>query len=266
VARFDHVFQLATPGIEYPRRAMPPTLRFVGPLQLPVTSGLPAQQPAGSRGGTADDGLPAWWGDLDGRRAVVHVTQGTMANGDLRRLMVPTIRGLARDDVLVVASTGGRPLEQLAAQYGGPLPANVRVASFLPYDQLLPRTDVMVTNGGFGGVQQALAYGVPLVVAGSTEDKPEVAARVAWSGAGTNLRTGNPGPGRVRRAVRRVLTRPGYRREAARLQQEIAALGDPVATLADALAALADERAVGRGRWQGVSAGGTTPPGARAAS
>ena len=50
----------------------------------------------------------------------------------------------------------------------------------------------MVTNGGYGAVQRAVSTGVPLVVAGNTEDKPEVAARVAWSGAGINLRTGTP--------------------------------------------------------------------------
>jgi UDP:flavonoid glycosyltransferase YjiC (YdhE family) len=38
----------------------------------------------------------------------------------------------------------------------------------------------------------------------SSEDKPEVAARVAWAGAGINLRTGTPTP-RVRAAVREVL-------------------------------------------------------------
>ena len=37
----------------------------------------------------------------------------------------------------------------------------------------------MVTNGGYGGVQLALAHGVPLVVAGNTEEKGEIAARVA---------------------------------------------------------------------------------------
>jgi UDP:flavonoid glycosyltransferase YjiC (YdhE family) len=36
----------------------------------------------------------------------------------------------------------------------------------------------MVTNGGYGGVQMALAHAVPLVVAGAKEDKPEVAGRV----------------------------------------------------------------------------------------
>ena len=57
------------------------------------------------------------------------------------------------------------------------MPDNVRVAEMLPYSELLPKTDLMVTNGGYGGVQMALANGVPLVVAGAREDKPEVAAR-----------------------------------------------------------------------------------------
>jgi MGT family glycosyltransferase len=221
VRRFDVTFQLSVPGMEYPRREMPPTVQFVGPLR-PVPPAV---------------ALPNWWGDLDGRR-VVHVTQGTLANADLGRLLAPALRGLADEDVLVVAATGGRPLSDLAAVYGGPLPDNVRVATFLPYDQLLPRTDVMVTNGGFGGVQQALAYGVPLVVAGDSEDKPEVAGRVAWSGAGLNLRTGSPSPRRVRKAVRAALADPRYRSQAARLQQQIRDHGDPVDTIAVALAEL----------------------------
>ena len=258
--RFDLTFQLAAPGVEYPRREMPETVRFVGPLRLAVAPGAPQQGVLGEGAG-ARPALPSWWGDLDGRRPVVHVTQGTMANVDLAELMVPTIRGLADDDVLVAASTGGRPVDQLVEQYGGPLPANVRVASFLPYEDLLPRTDVVVTNGGFGGVQQALAHGVPLVVAGATEDKPEVAARVSWSGAGVNLRTGSPSPARVRRGVRRVLDRPTYRREAARLQAEIAGLGDPVATIGDTLTGLVEDRSSRRHGREGVSAGRGAGPG-----
>jgi UDP:flavonoid glycosyltransferase YjiC (YdhE family) len=93
----------------------------------------------------------------------------------------------------------------------------------------------MVTNGGIGGVQQALAAGVPLVVAGDTEDKPEVAGRVAWAGAGVNLWTGAPSPARVRRGVTTVLRDPRYRVAAARLQREIADHGDPVATIVESL-------------------------------
>jgi UDP:flavonoid glycosyltransferase YjiC (YdhE family) len=93
----------------------------------------------------------------------------------------------------------------------------------------------MVTNGGFGGVQQALSAGVPLVVAGATEDKLEVAARVAWSGTGVNLRTDRPSPDRIRRAVRSCLHDQRYRDQAAQLQQRISELGDPLTTIVDTL-------------------------------
>jgi UDP:flavonoid glycosyltransferase YjiC (YdhE family) len=102
---------------------------------------------------------------------------------------------------------------------------------------LLPKVDVMVTNGGYGAVQRALATGVPLVVAGNTEDKPEVAARVAWSGAGIDLRTGTPTAKAVRNAVRDVLGDGRYLRRARELEvayaqrngvAEIAAMIDEV--------------------------------------
>jgi UDP:flavonoid glycosyltransferase YjiC (YdhE family) len=76
----------------------------------------------------------------------------------------------------------------------------------------------MVTNGGYGAVQRALMTGVPLIVAGNTEDKPEVAARVEWVGAGVNLRTGTPSASALRSAVRTVLSDDRYRRAAQRLQ------------------------------------------------
>lgn len=213
---FDELFQLAPREIEYPRREMPSSVRFVGPLRPDPTAG---------------GGLPSWWGDLDGSRPVVHVTQGTMDNVDLGKLLVPALHALRDEDVLVVAATGGRPQSQLIELLGAPLPPNARVAEFLPYEQLLPRTDLMITNGGYGGVQQALRHGVPLVVAGATEDKPEVAARVEWSGVGVNLRTGRPSPRRVRRAVRAVLRERRYQAQASKLQRCISRLDDPVSTI-----------------------------------
>lgn len=141
--------------------------------------------------------------------------------------------------MLVVVSTGGRPVADLP----GPLPQNVRVAPYLPYDRLLPRIDVMVSNGGYGGVQQALAQGVPLVVAGRTEDKVEVCARVGWSGAGVDLRTNSPAPAAVADAVHRVLADAAYPDRARALAQAFAAapglsgLDDVLARLVPAHAA-----------------------------
>lgn len=188
--------------------------------------------------------MPRWWGDLDGCRPVVHVTQGTMDDVDLGKLLVPAISGLATEDVLVVVSTDGRPVRQLLDRLDSPLPANTRVADFLPDDSLLPRTDVVMTNGGFGGVQRALSHGLPPVVTGATEDKPEVAGPVAWSGTGINLRTGAPTATatQVRTAVRSALDDPRHRSEAQRLRRQIADQDDPVITIADTLAAITSGR------------------------
>jgi MGT family glycosyltransferase len=218
----DAYLQATVAGFEYPRSDLAPSVRFVGPILAPPTP-------------TFDE--PSWWGELSEDRPVVHVTQGTLDNADLGRLLLLTIRALARDDVLVVATTGGPDPEPLRRG----LPANARLERFIPHDRMLPHVDVMVTNGGYGGVQQALANGVPLVVAGNSEDKPEVAARVQWSGAGINLRTGSPSPAMVARGVRRVLGRPSYRARAQALQEEIAA-SDPLGDISTALAQLCARR------------------------
>ena len=66
----------------------------------------------------------------------------------------------------------------------------------------------------------ALAHGVPLVVAGATDDKMEVAARVEWSGSGINLRTHKPSPRRILGAVKEVMGNPIYRDNARRVQAD----------------------------------------------
>ena len=199
--RFDRFLQTGPASLEYPRPDLDPNTHFVGVLPHAASS----------------EEKPTWWDTLDGDRPVVHVTQGTIDNQDFGRLVRPTLEALRDRDVTVVVAAGGRPVETL-----GPLPANAHAASYLSYDDLLPRTDVFVTNGGFGGVQASLAHGVPLVVAGGTEDKPEVAARVAWSGAGVDLKTGTPGPDAVAEAVDTILADASYRENARRLAADAA--------------------------------------------
>jgi len=141
----------------------------------------------------------------------------------------------------VVATTGGPD----PGPWRAALPANVRLERFIPHDLLLPHVDVMVTIGGYGGVQQALAHGVPLVVAGDSEDKPEVAARVRWSGAGIDLRTGRPSPRQLGDAVRRVMARPTFAARARSLQAEISRTR-PLDTISEVLLAVADPAGGGR--------------------
>ncbi len=72
----DAIVQFSVPSFEYPRSDVPANLHYIGPLSA---SGFETQ-------------LPEWWGDLDGPRPVVHVTQGTIANTDYRQAVEPTLR------------------------------------------------------------------------------------------------------------------------------------------------------------------------------
>ena len=215
--------QPTIPAFEYPRRDMPRSVQLIGAL-------LP--RPAAS----APRALPPFWAELSAAAArgtpIVLVTQGTLAV-DARELLVPALRGLADEPVLVVATSRA----DFATLGLARVPANARVAPYIPYEELLPIVSVMVTNGGYNGAQFALAHGVPVVAAGGSEDKPEIAARVAWSGLGLDLRTGRPTPRAVRRAVRRVLDEPGFRTRARELSAQAAQYDGPArgAALIEAL-------------------------------
>jgi len=150
----------------------------------------------------------------------VLVTQGTVANHNFGLLIAPTLAALAKNepDVLVVVTAGGRPVEAIP----GSIPSNARLASYLPFEWLLPKVDVFVTNGGYGSVNQAMSFGIPLVTAGLTEDKAGVNARVAWSGVGIDLATNEPTPEALRGAIRTVLDQPGYRLRASQMAAEYA--------------------------------------------
>ncbi|WP_084512940.1 glycosyltransferase [Nocardia mikamii] len=198
----ERLLQFTVPEFEYPRRDLPPSVVFTGPVA----------------GSPSEAALPGWWDEAlsDGRKVVL-VTQGTWNNSDLGQLIQPTLSALAgRTDVVVVACTGGAPTRIR------PTAANTYVADFLPYARLLPHVAVMITNGGYGGVQQALSHGVPLIVAGDAADKPEVAARVAYTGAGIDLGTGHPSSAALAEAVDRILSTPRFRSAASRLARAMA--------------------------------------------
>jgi MGT family glycosyltransferase len=190
------------PSFEYPRSDLPPQVHFVGPAR--------SAQAASTEPLEILQNLPD--------RPIIHVTQGTIAN-DPNQLLMPTFAALANENVSVIAATGNRSLADLDLSN---LPSNVRVEEFINYSQLLPQVDVMITNGGFQGVQAALAHGIPLIAAGRTEDKPEIGARVAWSGVGIDLKTQTPKPAQIRQAVQEILQNSQYRDRAKGLQAEIA--------------------------------------------
>ncbi len=208
----------SVPEFEYPRRDLPDRVHFVGPLLDNIATEFTP---------------PDWWEELKEDLPVVHVTQGTITT-DPERLIIPTLRALASENVLVVATIFDRSLDSILPNE---IPANARIASFIPHFQLLPHVDVMLTNGGFNGVQIALANGVPLIGAGRSEDKPEICARIEWLGVGIDLKTDRPAPKQIRAAVSKILADRGYQNRVRDLQRTISEYDAPAlaATLLEQL-------------------------------
>lgn len=189
---FDAFVQLSPREFEYPRRDLSSNVEFAGPI---FSSGAASSSAVGD--------TPSWWpnGEEHGARPIVHVTQGTLDNHDFTQLVVPALHALADLPVTVVVSTGGAPAHTVSAA----VLANAFVVEDVNYQWLLPRTALLITNGGFGTVQQALAHRAAVIVAPGGEDKQEVAARVAFFGVGVNMGTRRPTPEHIRSAVDTVL-------------------------------------------------------------
>jgi UDP:flavonoid glycosyltransferase YjiC (YdhE family) len=238
----DRYLHTTIPEFEYPRGNLPGTLEFVGTPPL---------------GGVDDWSRPAWWADLaaarDRGRPVVVLTQGTVAT-EPSNLLLPAIEALGRSDVLVVATTGGPDPESVLPERRRP--ANLRLETFVPFAQLLPLADLVVTNGGYGGVQSALAHGVPLVTAGRSEDKMEVNARVAWSGAGISLKTDRPTPRQIADAVSAVLGTSAYRDRAQALRDAYSRYDAP-RRAADLILAAASKRGLQQAKPTGRTGRGS---------
>ncbi|WP_327287809.1 glycosyltransferase [Streptomyces sp. NBC_01198] len=160
------------------------------------------------------------WDRLDPARRLVLVTVGTLSMDlaqDFHARVVEALRPLARTvQAIVVAPDGTVP--------GAP-EGDVLVRSRAPVLELMPRLDAVVSHGGLNTVCEALAHGVPLVVAPIKGDQPINAARVEAVGAGRRVRFASVRPKELREELLAVMEEPSYRAAAHRVARSFAAAG-----------------------------------------
>jgi UDP:flavonoid glycosyltransferase YjiC (YdhE family) len=166
--------------------------------------------------------VPAEW--FDPHRRTVLVTVGTLAAdhaADFLRRVVAAARPLDDVQLIVVAPPGSV----------GDAHERVVVVARVPMPDLLRRVDAVVTHGGLNTVCEALAAGVPLVVAPIKDDQPVNAAQVVAAGAGVRVRFFRSGPDELRAALRTVLDAPTCRDGARRVQRDMARAGGAAAAV-----------------------------------
>ncbi|KAH6648016.1 putative UDP-glucuronosyltransferase 2A3 [Truncatella angustata] len=216
----DRFLQMCPPSMMYPRSDAPSSVRFAGGMpKLPPTTVFSSQK-------------PAWWSEVannPAKKDIVFVCQGTVRM-DWSDIVVPTMEALKdRPNTLVVVALGKRGATLDSSIL---VPENARVTDYLPFDDILPFSSVFVGNGGYGGVRCSLAHGTPLVVAGDSEDKPEMCAIIEWAGVAVNLRTGNPTSEALRAGIDKVLSDLKYRGAAQGIKKETETF-DPIRVIAE---------------------------------
>jgi MGT family glycosyltransferase len=106
-------------------------------------------------------------------------------------------------------------------------PANVLFVREQPQLALLRRASAMVSHGGVNSCVEALAAGVPLVLAPGEVDQADFAERVVRAGAGLRVERRTARAEQIRDALRRVLEEPAFRERAGRVAADFARCDAP---------------------------------------
>jgi L-noviosyl transferase len=166
---------------------------------------------------SAPEGTPRAQRAHGSGRPRVLVSFSTVARGSSG--LGPLLRSLSELDIDLVATTGGRAIEDLEID-----PDRIELFSFLPADELLDEIAAVVHHGGSGTTWGTAARGVPSVVVPSSAGQERQAHRLEAAGAGLTLPMGQPEPGAVEAALGRILNEPEFTAAAHRLRDEIAAM------------------------------------------
>ncbi|MBP1963392.1 macrolide family glycosyltransferase [Paenibacillus aceris] len=101
----------------------------------------------------------------------------------------------------------------------GETPKNFIVKNYVSQTDVLQHTKLFITHGGMNSTNEALYYGVPLIVIPQSADQPIIAAQVANIGAGITLQMQSLTADQLRESVDHVLSRTSFEKTVATLSE-----------------------------------------------
>jgi MGT family glycosyltransferase len=185
-------------AFDFPRRALPDSFHYVGPLRSPG-----AQE------------IPFPWEKLDGR-PLIYASVGTLQTGKSWMLRCFAEACCELDVQLVMAHGGGMDAAAVRSLPGDPV-----VVPFAPQRVLLARATLALSHAGLNTVLDALSFGVPVVAVPIAFEQPAIARRLVWCGAGCVIPMARLEAKRLRDTIVRVLKNVRYRERAEAVQESI---------------------------------------------
>jgi MGT family glycosyltransferase len=156
------------------------------------------------------------WELLDRNRPRILVSLGTLNAESGRRFFGTVAAALGGTAQLIFVAPAGLVPN---------LPTGCIVRQRIPQLDLMGRLDMVISHGGHNTVCEALAHGVPLVVAPIRDDQSIVAQQVADAGAGLRVRFARLKVEEMAEAAGRVLGEPSFREAAAKIARSFSTAG-----------------------------------------
>ncbi|KXT10477.1 hypothetical protein AC579_8886 [Pseudocercospora musae] len=143
---------------------------------------------------------------------LIIVTSGSTQGLNVNHLKIPTIAAW-RDLLvrLIVCAVHIPYLESLE------LPPNTRRANRVAVEEVFPHTSLTVSSGEYGGISQYItnkysaltddifAFGIPIILAGTLEDKVETGLKAEATGVAIKLKAQTPSVDQVSDALDNML-------------------------------------------------------------
>jgi len=169
--------------------------------------------------------VPSWVAEPPRRRRVCLTwgTSTTRLDPRYTSWLPDILSGLSQVDAEIVLAVTARELDLLDG-----LPANVRAASGVPLQALLPTCDAVVHQGGAGTTLTSVLSGLPQVVVAQLADQLVTGKRVTEVGIGRCVLPTESVAEDIREAVEDVLVASTYREHAATMRAEMLAQPAPL--------------------------------------
>jgi MGT family glycosyltransferase len=153
-------------------------------------------------------------------RSLIYISLGSIFNDrpDFYRLCLETFEHAPYQVVMVVPSS-------VDTSALGKIPGNFIVHPYVPQLELFPRVAVFITHGGMSSVQEALSFGVPLVIVPQMQEQAATGGRVAELGAGVILSSQELTGSALRAAVDQLITNATFRHNSQKISLSLKAAG-----------------------------------------
>jgi len=148
------------------------------------------------------------------KKPIIYISMGSIMSS--KTFCKRCIRAFGNKELSIILNTGKVNPETL-----GNIPSNIWAYSFVPQLEVLQHTDLFITHGGMNSVNEAMFYGVPMLVMPIINDQPVNAEQVDRLKLGQKSRAFPTTAAILYRQAMDVLNNQEVKKECKNMEKEI---------------------------------------------